>query len=249
MLGLGELIFVLVIVVQGVAAIAAAAQKKKKRALARAKEIAAEEERSGTSRAQPASAFDRQSDLGASSDRARAMEERKARNALKQQKREAQMKKLQDLMQGPTGQTMNAAMSGLFPNMVAGEVDANATGVSRQQASATTNSGAARGGALSPAPPLSRPSIPSPVKARSVSDDASFDAFQTTVRKPKPSPFAGLQEDGGDASARDMFRVGRARALSVRGALHDRRALRQAFVLKTLLEPPVALREDPRTVD
>ena len=91
--------------------------------------------------------------------------------------------------------------------------------------------------------------MPLPAGAQAESDDASFDAFQTTVKKPKPSPFAALDQDGARASQRRLSARGGTRALNVRGALHDRAALRQAFVLKTLLEPPVALREEPRTVD
>ena len=87
-----------------------------------------------------------------------------------------------------------------------------------------------------------------PVSARTVADDAAFAAFKTTGKKRKASPFAALQEDG-PASTRRLAAGARAgRGYTLRGALRNRRALRQAFVLKTLLEPPVALRENSDTV-
>ena len=251
MLGLGELIFVLVIVVQGVAAIAAAAQKKKKRAAARAQEIAAEEGRPGSSQASPA--LTRQKDEETRLDRVRALEERQARKALKQQKREAQLKQLRGVMESSTAKSMTEAVSMLAGLSPATKDSGNARS---DQASASTGQASA-GPAGLPAgrgiPPMGssatitrRPPLAPPAPGQIAADEASFAAFEKKVRKPKASPF-GVAGSGpsivGGPSAVGSTR----RGLSLRGTLRNRQALRQAFVLKTLLEPPVALRDEAET--
>lgn len=252
MLGLGEFIFVLVIVVQGVAAIAAAAQKKKKRAAARAQEIAAEEGRPGSAQARPAPT--RMMDKKTGLDRVRAIEERQARKALKQQKREAQLEKLRSVMESSTAKSMTEAVS-MFAGLSPATKDPS-NGARNDQAAAST-ARASAGPAGLPAgrgiPPLGssvmisrRPPVAPPSPGQIASDDAAFAAFEKKARKRKASPFraagSGASAVGGSASAGSTRR-----GLTLRGTLRNRRALRQAFVLKTLLEPPVALRDEAET--
>ena len=252
MLGLGELIFVLVIVVQGVAAIAAASQKKKKRAAARAQEIAAEEGRPGSSQASPA--LTRQMDEETRLDRVRAVEERQARKALKQQKREAQFEKLRSAMESSTAKSMTEAVSmltGLSP--ATKEPGASARNDQASASPARASAGSAGLPAGRGIPPLGssvtiarRPPVAPPAPGQIAADEAAFAAFQKKGRKPKASPFGGDgAEPGpvGGSSAAGSTRPG----LTLRGTLRNRRALRQAFVLKTLLEPPVALRDEAET--
>lgn len=253
MLGLGEFIFVLVIVVQGVAAIAAAAQKKKKRAAARAQEIAAEEGRPGSAQASPA--LTRQMDEETRLDRVRALEERQARKALKQQKREAQFEKLRSAMESSTAKSMTEAVSMLTGLSPASEDPR--TGARNDQASPSTTR-ASVGSAGLPAgrgiPPLGstatitrRPPVAPPRPGQIASDEASFAAFEKKARKPKASPF-GVAGPGTSVVGAPSAAGSTRRGLTLRGTLRNRRALRQAFVLKTLLEPPVALRDEAETV-
>ena len=91
-------------------------------------------------------------------------------------------------------------------------------------------------------PVSSRPPAP-----RRGADEDLVSSIQTSGRKAKPSPFAavaGRASVNGSQGKGAQQRTG----LSLMGTLRNRRALRQAFVLKTLLEPPVALRDDSETV-
>ena len=252
MLGLGELIFVLVIVVQGVAAIAAAAQKKKKRAAARAQEIAAEEGRPGSSQASPA--LTPQMDEETRLDRVRALEQRQARKALRQQKRDEQLNKLRGMMESETAKSMTEAVT-MLTGLSPATKDPSAS--ARNDQASTSSARASAGSAGLPAgrgvPPLApsvtiarRPSVAPPAPGQLAADEASFAAFQKKGRKPKPSPFGAAVAEPGAVDgplAGGSTRSG----LTLRGTLRNRRALRQAFVLKTLLEPPVALRDEAET--
>ena len=74
----------------------------------------------------------------------------------------------------------------------------------------------------------------------------TFAAFEKKGRKAKRSGFSSLEPQEPSVPVLSRPEVGRQRSL--RGALRNPRSLRQAIVLKTLLEPPVALRDDPDTV-
>ena len=74
----------------------------------------------------------------------------------------------------------------------------------------------------------------------------TFAAFEKKGRKAKRSGFSSLEPSESSGPVLSRPDVGRQRSL--RGALRNPRSLRQAIVLKTLLEPPVALRDDPDTV-
>jgi hypothetical protein len=239
MLGLGELIFVLVIVVQGVAAIAAAAQKKKKRAAARAEEIAAEEGRGATSTRSFVSSSQKQAQAQLASQRELALQKRLANKELKQEKRQAKLNQLRQVMESSTGVSMKDAMSMMGISVAT----ADASGRSRStQASRSGNANLGTRPVPVMVPASSRPPAP-----RRAIDEVPVSSIHAPGRKAKPSPFTS--GNGGAAMNRSQGQRAQQRAgLSLRGTLRNRRALRQAFVLKTLLEPPVALRDDPETV-
>ena len=243
MLGIGELIFVLVIVVQGVAAIAAASQKKKKRAAERAKEIAAEEARlRGPAGRSPAAPPVRLVDDAVSEKRARALQEREARKAQRKRRQEEQLLKVQQFIEKAAGEGVTGALLGTIDRGLPNDDDAR----SRQTQVSVSADNPVRIEAA-PAPPrMAGSGLTSGGIGRTLVDDMTFAAFERKRRSPKQSGFSSLKPS--ESSVPVLRRTGNGRGRSLRGALRDPRSLRQAIVLKTLLEPPVALRDEPNTV-
>ncbi len=237
MLGLGELIFVLVIVVQGVAAIAAAAHKKKQRAAARAKEIEALE---GPGAA-PARSFDDAGDLAR--ERELKTEQKRLEKQRKREARQAQVKQLREAMEQSSGMSMKDAMSMMGLPVATEQPPAAPT---RASVSVDPAPGAPDLSGMRAVPPMPPPAA-RPAMSRPVANDEAGSA-QSSGRKAKRSPFASSGAGSENASGLRSGRGVQPSGLGLRKTLRNRRALRQAFVLKTLLEPPVALQDDPETL-
>jgi hypothetical protein len=234
MLGLGELIFVLVIVVQGVAAIAAATQKKKKRAAARAKEIEAlEGPGASATRSRESARLTERSSEPSRADQ--LLQQKRAQKEKKRQERQEQLQQLRTRMETSAGVTMKDAMSMM-----------GITVVTQEDAKTAASAASTRKAVRRPTPPAVSPRPPLAV-SQPVGDEVPDSSFQSTGRKAKRSPFESAKAGQGVSSSSGR-RSSQAGGLSLMKTLRSRRALRQAFVLKTLLEPPVALREDPETV-
>ena len=242
MLGFGELIFVLVIVVQGVAAIAAASHKKKKRAAERAKEIAAEEARSLSRGQSPSPSPPRLGEESVSDTRARALQEREARKAKRALRQEEHLLKVQQFLDNVAGKGVAEA---ILSSVDRGRPSDEAAQAENAKVSVSADEAMAMTPAPSP-PPMTRSSIIAAAPMQPAVEDQGFAAFEKKGRKSSRPGFSTIDSpDSSDSTVRNS-RKGRGRSL--RGALRDSRSLRQAIVLKTLLEPPVALRDEPNTV-